>query len=85
MNQNKEFHIEIISPEGLLFSSNCHLATIPAALGDMGIMADHEAVLAQLNEGKIEVFDEKNNILKEYSLKSGFAQFYDNKLLVLID
>lgn len=85
MNQHKEFQIDIISPEGVLLSGNCYLATIPAVSGDIGVMADHEAILTSLREGKVEIFDDKNNVLKEYALNSGFAQMYDNKLLVLID
>ncbi len=85
MHPHKELHIEIISPEGYLFQGNCYLATIPAAEGEMGLMADHEAVLTSLKEGKVAILDDKNNILKEYVVHSGFAEMFNNKLLVLID
>ena len=77
--------LEIISPEGYLFNSKCYLATIPAGKGEMGVMENHEAVLTSLNEGKIVVFDERNNVLKEFPVKSGFAEMFDNKLLILVD
>ena len=82
---HKELQLEIISPEGYLFQGSCYLATIPAADGQMGLMADHEAVLTKLLAGKITIFDDKNNILKEYAVHSGFAEMFNNKLLVLID
>lgn len=81
----KELHVEIISPEGVLFNGNCSLATIPSADGEMGIMADHEAVLSSLKPGQISIGDDKQNIIKEFSVNSGFAEMFDNKLLILID
>jgi F-type H+-transporting ATPase subunit epsilon len=82
---HKELQVEIISPEGYLFQGNCHLVTIPAANGEMGLMADHEAVLTSLSKGRVAILDSKNNILKEYTIESGFAEMFDNKLLVLVD
>ncbi|MCE3255813.1 MAG: synthase subunit epsilon [Rickettsiaceae bacterium] len=77
--------VEIISPVGYLLNENCHLVTIPAANGEMGVMANHEAVLTSLTEGKIAVLDDKNNILKEFPVKGGFAKTSGNKLIILVD
>jgi F-type H+-transporting ATPase subunit epsilon len=82
---NKELNVEIISPEGCLFNDSCHLVTIPSLEGEIGFMAEHEAVLAGLKEGKVAIFDAYQNILKEFSVVSGFAEMFGNKLLVLID
>ena len=82
---NKDLRVEIISPAGYLFRENCYLATIPAANGQMGVMANHESVLTNLLEGKIAILDDKNNILKEFPVKSGFAEMFNNRLLVLVD
>ncbi len=82
---HKELEIEITSPAGYLFKGTCHLATIPAVNGEIGVMADHEAFLTSLSQGKIAIFDDKNNILKEYPIESGFAEIFDNKLLILVD
>jgi F-type H+-transporting ATPase subunit epsilon len=80
-----ELQVEIISPEGYLFNGHCHLVTIPSVEGEMGLMADHEAVLISLKEGKVAIFDNHQNILKEFSVKSGFAEMFNNRLLVLVD
>lgn len=81
----KELQVEIISPAGFLFNGKCHLAAVPAASGVMGVMADHEAVLANLIPGKITIFDDKQNIVKEFDATSGFAEVFDSKLLILVD
>ena len=81
----EELRAEIISPKGYLFNGNCHLITIPSVDGDIGIMSNHEAVLARLKEGNITIFDKDEKIQKEFSIKSGFAEIFNNKLLVLVD
>ncbi|MFT6106574.1 MAG: F0F1-type ATP synthase epsilon subunit [Rickettsiales bacterium] len=81
----KEMQVEIISLEGFLFQGTGHLVTIPSVSGQMGVMADHEGVLTNLCEGKVSVFDQKNEILGEYDVKTGFAEMFDNRLLILID
>jgi F-type H+-transporting ATPase subunit epsilon len=80
-----ELKVEIISPKGYLFNDKCYLVTIPAVEGQIGVMENHEAVLANLIEGNITIFDSNNNSLKEIPVKSGFAEVFDNKLLVLVD
>lgn len=78
--------LEIISPEGVIFSGECHLAVAPSVSGDIGFMHGHEAVLALLKEGQITLFDEKQNIIKQIDAVSGSAAIDDSgKLLILVD
>ncbi len=48
MHSEKELQVEIISPQGYLFNGSCNQVTIPSVQGEMGVMADHEAVLVML-------------------------------------
>jgi len=82
----ENLHLEIISPTGILFKGNCHMAVVPAAEGEMGIMQGHELVITTLNSGQLAVFDQKNNQIASFEVNSGFAKMQDaNNLLVLID
>ena len=81
-----DLNLEIISPNGVVFKGNCHLATIPSVEGEMGIMSGHEAVVVSLKAGEIVTYDEKQNILKKFEVISGFAEVREsNGLLVLVD
>ncbi len=82
---NKDLQVEIISPQGCLFSNFCYLISIPAARGEMGLMANHEAVLSSLSEGEIKIFDNQQNVIKNFPIKSGFAEMFNNKLLILVE
>ena len=80
--------LEIVSPHGVLFVGSCHMAVVPSVSGDLGVMLGHEAFTATLHEGKIAIYDEKQNIIKEVEITSagGFAQIDSGtKLLVLVN
>lgn len=78
--------LEIISPEGIIFNGECHLAVVPSASGEIGFMHGHEAILSLLKEGQITLFDDKQNILKQIPVVSGSAAVDDSgKLLILVD
>ena len=79
-------NLEIISPNGVLFKGECYLATIPSIDGDLGIMHGHEAVIASLRAGKIDIFDSKESIIKSFEVTSGFAEMEGaDRLVVLLD
>lgn len=78
--------VEITSPKGIIFSGFCYLAVVPSIAGDLGVMLGHEIVVTNLREGEVVLFDEKNNEIKKFVVKSGFSKVQeDGSLLVLID
>ncbi len=78
--------VEITSPSGVVFNGFCHLAVIPSVAGDLGVMLGHEIVVTNLREGEVVLFDDKNNEIKKFAVKSGFSKVQeDGSLLILID
>jgi F0F1-type ATP synthase epsilon subunit len=79
-------NLEIISAKGSLYKGECHMAVVPSVDGDIGIMNSHESVIARLKEGKITIHDSQQNIIKEFDVKSGYAEMASaDKLIVLLD
>jgi len=79
-------NLEIISPNGILFKGECRLAVVPSVEGDLGIMAGHEMVIVSLREGKIDIYDDKETLIKSFEVTTGFAKMQAaNDLLVLLD
>jgi F-type H+-transporting ATPase subunit epsilon len=79
-------NLEIISPTGILFKGECFMATVPSVEGEMGVMYEHEAVIASLAAGQVKIFDANQNVIKTFDVKSGFAEVQNpGKLLVLLD
>jgi F0F1-type ATP synthase epsilon subunit len=81
-----DLKIEIISIEGSVFKGSCNIAVIPSNSGDLGIMYGHEAIISNLREGEIKLFDNSQNIFKTIDVKGGFAEMQGaEKLLILIN
>jgi len=81
-----DLKIEIISIEGPVFKGSCNIAVVPSNSGDLGIMLGHEAIISNLREGEIKLYDDSQNIFKTVAVKSGFAEMRgEEKLLILIN
>jgi F-type H+-transporting ATPase subunit epsilon len=81
-----DLKIEIISIEGPVFKGSCNIAVVPSNSGDLGIMFGHEAIISNLRDGEIKLYDNSQNILKTVAVKGGFAEMQGvEKLLILIN
>lgn len=79
-------HLEIISPTGILFKGECHLVVVPSVSGDVGLMYGHESIVALLREGQVSIYDEKQNLVETFEVKSGFVEMQSQeKMTVLLD
>lgn len=75
--------LDIVTPAGLLMSENVALLNLPAALGSMGIMANHAPLMTTLEIGTIKyVQDGRDHFL---AVHGGFAEVKDNVVIVLAD
>ena len=77
---SKQFKLEIISPEKIIYSSEPTEVVIPSYEGYMTILHDHSALITFLRPGVIEV---KGNETKKYFVEEGTVEFSDNKMLIL--
>lgn len=83
-----ELNLEIISAQGIVFKGACSMAVVPSVDGDIGVMFGHESFIAKLREGKISIYDDKQNLVKDLDVTDagGFAEINSgDKLLVLIN
>lgn len=91
-------HLEIVSPEAVLFSSEVSSIHVPGVNGQFQMLNNHAPVVSLLSSGKIEVKAEGNMapakvskrisvVGDSYSLEiaSGTLELKDNKAIILID
>lgn len=76
-------HLDLVTPEALVLSTQVEMVVIPGTLGDMGIMANHAPILSQLRAGAIEVHAPDG--LKRYMVAGGYAEVHDNHCTVLAE
>ena len=79
-----QFTLELVSPEQLLLSEQVDMAEIPAAEGDMGVLAGHAPMIVALRGGVIRVHA-GGKVTKRLYVAGGFAEVTPERTTVLAD
>ena len=78
------FQLELVSPERLLLSRQVEMAVIPAAEGEMGVLAGHAPMIVALRGGVISV-RENGAESERLFVAGGFAEVLPDRCTVLAD
>ncbi len=88
MSEQNTFHFELVSPEEKLISAPARMVVIPGEEGDIGVLADHSALLSSLRPGVIELFavdnDNDNDPVRIF-VAGGFADISGDHCTVLAE
>ena len=76
----KNFNLEIISPEKIILSEKVNSVTIPSFEGEMTILLDHIPLITFLRPGIIRIEGSKES---EYFVEEGTVEFSNNTLIIL--
>ena len=76
----KNFILEIISPEKIILSEKVNSVTIPSFEGEMTILLDHIPLITFLRPGILRIEGSKES---EYFVEEGTVEFSNNTLIVL--
>ncbi len=74
--------LEIVSPEKLLLSRPVDMVVIPAAEGEMGVMAQHSPMIVLLQGGTIRLY-EGGQVVERLFVSGGFAEVTPTRVTVL--
>jgi F-type H+-transporting ATPase subunit epsilon len=77
------FHLDLVSPEKLLFSGEVEQVDVPGSEGDFGVLAGHAPLIATLRPGILTIFREGGSI--RVVVNGGFAEVSPAGLTVLAD
>ncbi len=80
-----DLQCEIVTLEAKLFSADVHFVVLPAAEGEMGILADHEPVVTTLNPGSVRVSVEEGAQPVSFIVDGGYAQVDGERVIVLAE
>ena len=79
----KLFHVDIVTPEAVVWSGEAEMVTARTVEGDIGILADHEATMAALATGAVQVHHD--GVITSAGLHGGFLQIHHNTVTLLTD
>jgi F-type H+-transporting ATPase subunit epsilon len=77
-------HLEIITPEKMLFSGDIDIVKLPGTTGSFEIMINHAPLISTLMAGRIKVKD-INGVVSYFDISSGVVEVLNNKVNVLAE
>jgi len=75
--------LEIVTPEGVTYSENVEMVTLPGSEGEMGIYPNHVPLMAQVTSGEVAA---RRNGRDEYlAVGEGFVEITGDRVAILTD
>src|ERR1700683_5665704 len=81
MAHNK-FKVEILTPEGEVFSDEVEMVSTRTTLGEIGVLANHAPVLGMLEPTELRVYRSETEILR-FAQSEGYIQIGGNHAMLL--
>jgi F-type H+-transporting ATPase subunit epsilon len=79
-----KFPVEVLTPEGEVFSEEIEMLSTTTSVGSIGILAGHEPMLAQLEPTELRLYRSESDIVR-YAQAEGYLQFAENRALLLVE
>jgi F-type H+-transporting ATPase subunit epsilon len=78
------FPVEVLTPEGEVFSEEVEMLSTRTSVGSIGVLAHHEPVLALLEPTELRLYRSDSDIVR-FAQAEGYLQFADNQALLLVE
>jgi F-type H+-transporting ATPase subunit epsilon len=79
-----KFPVEVLTPEGEVFSEEVEMLSTVTTVGSLGILANHQPVLAMLEPTELRLYRSEDDIVR-FAQAEGYLQFAENRALVLVE
>jgi F-type H+-transporting ATPase subunit epsilon len=79
-----KFPAEVLTPEGEIFSEEIEMLSTVTTVGSIGILANHEPLLARLEPTELRLYRAEDEIVR-FAQAEGYLQFAENRALVLVE
>src|SRR3954462_15522942 len=78
------FPVEVLTHEGLVFGGEVEMVSTRTEVGEIGVLANHQPLLALLAPAELRLHMEGGD-LKRYAQGEGSLQVHANRALVLVE
>ena len=79
-----KFPVEVLTPEGEVFAEEVEMLSTVTAVGSIGILANHEPVLAMLDPTELRLYKTESEVVR-FAQAEGYLQMADNHALILVE
>src|SRR3954451_20597513 len=78
------FPVEVLTPEGQVFSDEVELVSTRTSTGSIGVLAHHAPLMAILEPTQLRLYKSDSNVVT-FAQGEGYLQVVDNSALVLVE
>jgi F-type H+-transporting ATPase subunit epsilon len=78
------FPVEVLTPEGEVFSEQVEMLSTRTTVGSIGVLANHAPVLAMLEPSELRLYRSEGEVVR-FAQAEGYLQFQKNRALVLVE
>ncbi len=81
---HEKFPVEVLTPEGKVFDDEVEMVSTRTTLGSIGVLANHEPVLAVLEPAELRVYKSESDVVS-FAQAEGYLQVSGNRALLLVE
>jgi F-type H+-transporting ATPase subunit epsilon len=78
------FRVEVLTPEGEVFNDEVEMVSTRTAVGSIGVLANHEPLLATLDPTELRIYRSESEIVR-FAQSEGYLQVAGNHALLLVE
>jgi F-type H+-transporting ATPase subunit epsilon len=79
-----KFPVEVLTPEGRVFSEEVEMVSTRTGVGSIGILANHAPLMAMLEPTELRLYRSDSDIVR-FAQGEGYMQVVDNTALLLVE
>lgn len=76
-------HLEIVSPESILFSGEVTSVNLPGSAGAFQVLQNHAPIISTLDAGQVRV-RKADGGEQSFDIQSGFVEVLNNRITVMV-
>jgi F-type H+-transporting ATPase subunit epsilon len=81
---HEKFPVEILSPEGEVWSGEVEMVSTRTTSGSIGVLAHHTPLLAMLDPTELRLYESENEVIR-FAQAEGYLQVGGNRALMLVE
>src|ERR687889_1389555 len=79
-----KFPVEVLTPEGQVFSDEVEMVSTRTATGSIGVLANHAPLMAILDPTELRLYQSESDVVR-FAQGEGYLQVVENSALVLVE
>jgi F-type H+-transporting ATPase subunit epsilon len=81
---HEKFQVEVLSPEGLVWSGEAEMVSTRTATGSIGVLANHAPLLGMLDPTELRIYESESEVIR-FAQGEGYLQVGGNRALLLVE